>query len=110
MMFLEYKNDIIIIDAGMLIPDDDMLGVDYCIPDISYLKKNKKKIRGIFITHGHLDHIGAVRHILADLDYPLVYGTPMSIGLMKRMLTEKPEVAKKAKFHFIDIDTELVKA
>ena len=66
MTVLEYENDIIVIDAGMGFPDEDMPGVDLVIPDISYLQKNAEKIRGILITHGHEDHIGAIPYILSE--------------------------------------------
>lgn len=88
MMVIEYQDDIIVIDAGMQFPEEDMLGIDYVIPDISYLEKNKHKIRGIVITHGHLDHIGALPHILPKLNFPQVYGTPLTMGLSTKRLEE----------------------
>jgi len=78
-LVIEYKNDIIVIDAGMEFAANEELWADYIIPDISYLKKNKSKIRWIIVTHGHLDHVWAFRDILPDLDYPTIYTTPLSI-------------------------------
>ena len=63
---IEYENDIIIVDCGLGFPDEDMLGVDYVIPDVTYLEANASKLRGIVLTHGHEDHIGAIPYILAD--------------------------------------------
>lgn len=103
MMAIEYKNDILVIDAGMQFPEEDMLGIDYVIPDISYLEKNKHKIRGIIITHGHLDHIGALPHILPKLNFPLVFGTPLTMGLSSKRL-EEFALQKQAKLKNITAD------
>jgi ribonuclease J len=83
----EYGGDIIVVDCGMGFPDDDMYGVDVVIPDVSYLIKNQHKLRGIFITHGHEDHIGALPYVLRSINAP-IYATRMSAGLIQLKLEE----------------------
>ncbi len=83
----EYGGDIIVVDVGMGFPDDDMYGIDVVIPDVTYLIKNQNKIRGIFITHGHEDHIGALPYVLRSVNAP-IYATRMSAGLIKLKLEE----------------------
>ncbi len=85
MMAYEYGSDIIVVDAGIMFPRNDMLGVDYIIPDYEYLKKRANRVLGLFITHGHEDHIGAVQHFTEDIPVP-VYATPLTRGLIEAKL------------------------
>jgi ribonuclease J len=88
MTVIEYGNDILVVDMGFLFPDNDMLGIDYIIPDIAYLDDKKDKIRGAIITHGHLDHIGAVPYLVERLGFPTMYGTAITMGMVKHRLEE----------------------
>ena len=93
MTVYEYGSDIIVVDAGMGFPDDDMYGIDVVIPDFTYLIKNRDRIRAIFITHGHEDHIGGIPYLMRDIDAP-IYATRMSAGLIRLKLEEHRLVNK----------------
>lgn len=87
MTVFRYGDDIILIDAGLMFPEDDMLGIDLVIPDFNYLIENKEKVKGIFLTHGHEDHIGALPYVLKQIDVP-VYGTALTLGILQGRLKE----------------------
>ncbi|MDD3092840.1 MAG: ribonuclease J [Clostridia bacterium] len=101
----EYKNDILILDCGITFPQEDMPGVDIVIPDMSYLIKNKHKIRGIVITHGHEDHIGAVGYLLKEVNVP-VYGAKLALGLLESKLNEMG-LLSIAKLNVVDSNSKV---
>ena len=97
---LEYENDIIVIDCGIAFPDDDMLGIDLVIPDVSYLEKNIDKVRGILITHGHEDHIGAIPYVLRTVNVP-IYATRLTLGILENKLNEH-KLLKSAQLNTVE--------
>ncbi len=90
MMVLEYQDDIIIIDVGLQFPEEDMPGIDYIIPNTAYLKDKKDKIKGVIITHGHLDHIGAIPHSMGRLGNPPIYAAPLTKGIILKRQIDFP--------------------
>ncbi|WP_141433470.1 ribonuclease J [Bacillus sp. 03113] len=112
MYLVEVDEDIFVIDAGLMFPENEMLGIDIVIPDVTYLIQNKERVQGIFLTHGHEDHIGALSYILRDLDVP-IYGTRLTLALAKAKMKEL-DFKGKAQFHEItskskiDFDTAYV--
>ncbi|HLD61415.1 MAG TPA: ribonuclease J [Patescibacteria group bacterium] len=106
MAFLEYGNDIIIIDIGIMFAYEDMPGVDFIIPDTSYLQKNYEKIRGVVITHGHLDHMGGIPYILKRLGNPPIFGTKLTLALTRDRL-EEFQLDRIAKLNVIHPDDQL---
>lgn len=107
-IFIEYENDIIIVDAGMEFSANETLGADYIIPDIRYIKENRKKLRGIVLTHGHLDHVWALRDLLPELDFPTVYTTPLTLGIVQKTFDNKRDI-QKMKYKIVNPETDVLK-
>ncbi|MDD2487314.1 MAG: ribonuclease J [Candidatus Gracilibacteria bacterium] len=105
MSMVQYENEIFIIDTGIQFPENHMLGAKYSLPDISFLIPIKNKIKGIVITHGHLDHIGGLKHILPAIGFPTIYGAKLTIGLIKKQL-EEAGILDKTKLHVINPDID----
>ncbi len=82
MTAFEYGNDIVVVDLGLMFPEEEMMGIDYIIPNTEYLEKNKKKIRGVIITHGDFDHIGAIPHVIHRIGNPPIYTTELTRAMI----------------------------
>lgn len=108
MMVFEYENDIVIVDMGLQFPEINMPGVDYIIPDVSYLDDKKHRIRGIIITHGHLDHIGGIAYLIERLGLPPIFTAKLTSGFIKKQL-EEFGLARRAKIHIIDPDKAVLR-
>ncbi|WP_311315398.1 ribonuclease J [Neobacillus mesonae] len=104
MYLVEVDKDIFVIDAGLMFPEEEMLGIDMVIPDITYLKENRDRVKAIFLTHGHEDHIGALPYVLENINVP-VYGTKLTLALSAAKLKEREYKGKK---NFIEIDSNIV--
>ena len=92
----EYEDSIIVVDCGLSFPEDDMLGIDLVIPDVSYLKSNIEKVKGFVITHGHEDHIGALSYVLKEMNLP-IYTTKLTMGIIEKKLSEHNLVKLESK-------------
>ena len=95
MMVFDYGDTLFVVDAGLMFPEDYMLGVDFVIPDMDYLRQNQSRVAGIVLTHAHEDHIGALPYLLKDLKAP-VFGTPFTLGLVSQKLEEYARLGSTA--------------
>lgn len=116
MYLVEVDGEIFVVDAGLMFPENEMLGIDIVIPDISYLIENKDRVKAIFLTHGHEDHIGAIYYVISKLNVP-VYGTRLTLALAKAKLKEKEfkgnadfqEIHSNSRLQFESVDVSFLK-
>ena len=104
MMVYEYNDVIFIVDSGLMFPEDYMLGVDYVIPDMDYIRTHKTKVHGIVLTHAHEDHIGALPYLLKEVQVP-VYATPFTLGMVRNKLEEHDILAATDLYEISPLDT-----
>jgi ribonuclease J len=105
MTVFEYGQDIVIVDMGLQFPEEDMPGIDYIIPNIEYLKGKEKNIKGVFITHGHYDHIGAIPHLIPKLGNPPIFASALSAGIIKKRQEDYPD--KNVDIHVVDYESKI---
>jgi ribonuclease J len=103
MTVYEYGRNLIVVDCGVMFPANDMYGIDWVLPDFDYVLEHQDRLRGIILTHGHMDHIGALPYLLRQIDGVPIYGTPLTLGLVKRQLEEK-NLLQKADLHTLPVD------
>ncbi|MCJ7737727.1 MAG: ribonuclease J, partial [Anaerolineae bacterium] len=103
MTVYEYGRNMLVVDCGVMFPANDLYGIDLVLPDFDYVIENQDKLRGIVLTHGHMDHIGGLPYLLQHVKTP-IYGTPLTIAMVKRQLAEK-NLLHMAEFHTLDQST-----